>query len=130
MQLIAEREPSHLRAFSRKENFRLKAEHGSFRGERNGRSKMTESDIMAILLIHQDLKMPVKKIGGKTGIPLTTIYSYINGQAWSHLSLPSSSLEREEYLRVYFSGYLPEEDSPCSPKIRTLLQAFINKNGE
>jgi hypothetical protein len=90
---------------------------------------MTEADVVAIILMHQDLKIPVTKIGGETGIPLTTIYSYISGQAWSYLSLPSSSLEREEYLRVYISGYLPGEDSPYSNRIRSLLQDFKNKNG-
>ncbi len=122
-------EPSHLQALSRKENFRRKAEHGVFRGEKNGRTDMTEADVVAIILMHQELKIPVTKIGGETRIPLSTIYSYISGQAWSHVRLPPTPLELEEYLRVYISGYLPEKDSPYSPKIRSLLQDFKNKNG-
>lgn len=115
-------DPHHIQAVTHRRNSQLAAEAGSWRGEKSGRTNKKEADIKAIILLHEHLHIPVKKITEATGIPLRTVYSYIKREAWSHVKLPSTPSERDEYLQKYLNGDLPVEDSPYSRQIRSLIK--------
>ena len=114
--------PSHLRLVTHKENSQLAAEAGSWSGEKSGRTIKKEVDIIAIILLYEDLNIPAKTIAKTTEIPLRTVYSYIKREAWTHLKIPETPSERDEFLRKYFDGDLPVKDSPYSCHIRSLIK--------
>jgi len=113
--------PSHLQAVTHKENSQFAAEAGAWRGEKNGNTDKEEEDVVAIIILHEYLNVPVKTIVMATGIPERTIYSYLNREAWAYVRPPSAQSERDEFLQAYIDGDLPGQDSPFSYRIRSLL---------
>ncbi len=114
--------PSHQRLVTHRENCRLAAASGSYRGERNGRTNKKEEDIMAIILMHEHLNIPEKTIAGETGISQRTINSYKNRETWSDVKLPPNESQRNGFLRDYLNEDLPTVDSPFSCNIRSLIK--------
>jgi hypothetical protein len=116
--------PSHQRLVTHSESCRFSAAAGSFRGERNGRTNKKKEDIVAIILLHKHLNVPIKTIAGGTGISQRTVNSYKNRETWPRVKLPSNESERDEFLRDYLKGELPAEDSPFSCNIRSLIKQY------
>ena len=76
--------PNHLRWATPKENIADKVIHGTdFRGERNGRAKLREADVLLIRAARG--KKPTTAIAAKYGITLTQVHNIQKRKAWRFL---------------------------------------------
>lgn len=75
--------PRHLRWASTKENAADRLAHGTApRGEGNGHSKLSSSQVKEILSLKG--KLPQTKIAERFGIGQTTVSNILIGRTWSH----------------------------------------------
>ena len=76
--------PKHLRWATAKENIADKVIHGTdFRGERNGRAKLREADVLLIRAARG--KKPTTALAAKYGISLVQAHNIQKRKAWRYL---------------------------------------------
>ena len=79
--------PSNLEAVTRDENMRRAAKRGSFQGERNGNSKLTEELVSFIKLLNYELDYTQKAISEQTGVNCKTVSNICRGRHWKHVTV-------------------------------------------
>lgn len=67
-----------------KENGADKIAHGSARGHRNPRARMTEEDVKLARQLRKDRKK-FQEIALVLDLPLMTVYNAVTGKSWKHL---------------------------------------------
>ena len=85
--------PAHLRAGSHKENCQDRTAKGRdilFSGERNGKSKLTSSQVLRI----RELPLPPEVIAEMFRISITQVKRLRNFQQWKHLAIQQRLFER------------------------------------
>ncbi|MHC4138515.1 MAG: HNH endonuclease [Planctomycetota bacterium] len=97
--------PCNLEAVPKDENMRRAAKRGSFRGERNGNSKLTEELVSFIKLLYYELDYTQKAISEETGVNCKTVSNVCRGRNWKHVSVdwipkPEINLEQNRIETV------------------------------
>lgn len=89
--------PVNLRWDNALGNQRDRFDHGtSSQGEANGRSKITESDVLDIRREYRLIKRPgsgrkVSELDNRYGLNRTTIVSIATGKSWAHVPMPTEA---------------------------------------
>jgi hypothetical protein len=73
--------PNHLRWGTSAENGQDKALHGSSKGTRNGRAKLTEDDVRAI----RASTLSPRQLMKEYGLSKSQVYNVLNGTNWQHI---------------------------------------------
>ena len=79
--------PSNLEAVPKSENMRRAAIRGSFRGERNGNSKLTEELVSLIKIFYHEFGYSQKYIVDELGVPRSTVSSICREKTWKHVTV-------------------------------------------
>ena len=79
--------PSNLEAVPKSENMRRAAKKGSFRGERNGNSKLTEELVSLIKIYYHEFGYSQKRITEELGVPRSTVSNICRGKTWKHVTV-------------------------------------------
>lgn len=100
--------PNHLRWASHRENMLDKIAHGTMnRGERNGKTTLTEADVLAIREAPANLK-PLMEKYGLTRHALSRIRA---GKRWGHVGGPRTSRERGHMPTCWRGHQFNEENT-------------------
>ena len=76
--------PSNLAWGTHRENCDDAVAHGSIKGTRNGRHRLTEADVIEIRRLRTK-GVTGPELAGKYGVSLSTIYMAARANSWSHL---------------------------------------------
>ena len=80
--------PSNLKWVTPQENSDHKYKHGTMaRGERIGTSKLTEDEVINIILDHRSGSKTRKEIASEYGISKNHVSDIANGRRWKHLEV-------------------------------------------
>lgn len=80
--------PEHLKETTQRDNMDDMIEQGSMKGERHGRARLTEQDVIAI----RSSPFSDRILAKRYGVHQTTIYNARRGLKWQHLPMPDGSL--------------------------------------
>ena len=78
--------PEHLRSLPHGKHMRKHSESGVWRGEKNGRAKITELDAQFIRLAGPLVN--AQALADQHGLSLRSIYNIRSGRTWRHVGLP------------------------------------------
>ena len=81
--------PEHLRVGGQSENIREsfeKGRHTLVKGERNGKSKLTDAAVLNIRKLYDVDGLSLRKIGTLFGVGHTTICNVVRGKTWMHVT--------------------------------------------
>lgn len=90
--------PSHLFLGTRGDNNRDRASKGRTRppdmsGEKNGRARLTEGDVVTICLAYRDGESP-RSLSDRYGVHINHIRGIIKGKFWRHLALEPQAIRK------------------------------------
>ena len=66
----------------------------AYRGEVNGRAKLTEHDAADVLASYA-AGMSIRDMAAVLGVTHATVYNIVNGKTWRHVSVGLATVERE-----------------------------------
>ncbi len=86
--------PGHLVAVSHAENMAISVRIGTFRGEKNGKSKLKNEQVYQVKG-WDFVGLPIKHIFALLGINKSSVYGIVKGSIWRHISGPIGFLPVE-----------------------------------
>lgn len=84
--------PNHIKIITHKKHMQIHSKTGIWRGEKNGRAKRTNIEVLTIKTLNQYFMLPGSVISEKMRIPQRSVYSIISGEGWNHIKVPSINL--------------------------------------
>lgn len=74
--------PKHLQLVTHAEHFKIHAKAGAWSGSRNGRSKLTEDQVLAMRAMDEIGIFPKLKLAEAFGVPYRTFRYAVSGEGW------------------------------------------------